>query len=137
MSKKAKLILRKYGICFALVVAFAAAFMSAQDLENIQPVDLYRLLSDAFTVPGVLLVGIGGMVWLSGEGALNGLMYCLKSLKRLIPGKGADKMGTYADYVAERQGKKTGGYGFLIISGAVSLAISLVFLALFYSVYTV
>ena len=49
-------------------------------------VDKYRILSDAFTFPGILTICVGLLVFLSNAGALDAIGWMLKRLgKMLIP----------------------------------------------------
>lgn len=138
MSNKAKTMLLEYGICAAVVAVFATVYLSANVTGSTTLLDWYRLLSDAFGVPGLLLAGFGVLCWLAGEGAMDGVMYGLHTLGAyLIPGRRLEKRKTYADFVAERREKKRFSFGFLLISGAVCVAISLVFMLLFDSIHTV
>jgi hypothetical protein len=78
---------------------------------------------------------VGGLSWASSQGALDGLGYVVHVLgKSLIPGKRMEIL-KYNEYVMEKREKTPVGFGFLFISGAVVMAISLVFLILFYSLY--
>lgn len=136
MSNKAKIRLIKYGSCGLLVAVFAVGYAISNNIAALKPVNQYRILSDAFTIPGMLLILFGAMTWLAGKGALDGIMYCLKAVgSYLIPGRQLQERETYGDYVAQRREKKRGSVGFLLISGLVSMAISTVFLILYYSVY--
>ncbi len=135
MSKSAKIRLVKYGCCAAFTLLMGYIFISLRDFGGASLMDKYRMLCDAFTVPGVLLVMVGCMVWLSNEGALDAITYSVSyAFKALIPGK-RDMPKKYSDYVMEKRKKNVKGYGFLFISGAVDMLISGVFLILFYSLY--
>ena len=138
MSKSAKTKLLQYGSCAAVVAVFAGSYLSANVTDSTALLDWYRLLSDAFGVPGILLVAVGLLSWLAGEGALDGIMYGLSTLGfYLIPGRRMGKRKTYGEYVAERREKKRFSVAFLLISGTVSIAVSLVFVLLFESIHTV
>ncbi len=94
----------------------------------------YRILADAFTIPGVVLMLCWVLVWLSNEGAFEGLSYiCRYAVKMLIPG-GMKDMERFGDYVERRREKgPLRGTGFLFVTGAVFFAVAVVFIALFYS----
>ena len=132
MSKKAKFLLQ-YGCSAAIVIVCAVGYVLGKDMSEATQLDWYRILSDAFTLPGRLLVFSSILVWLSGEGALDGILYCGYALIRLIiPGKALEPMEKYGDFVERRREKKTTGYGYLIITGGISVAIGIVFLVLFH-----
>lgn len=93
----------------------------------------YLLLCDALTVPGALLLCAGALVWVSNLGALDGVRYGLRlAYRALIPGKRLQKEENYRDYVTARRGRPVKGYGFLLISGTVTIAASLLLLMLYY-----
>lgn len=136
MSGKTKARLIKYGCSIGFVVLFAWLYLTAQDYENATQMDRYRLLCDALSVPGVLLIMFGGLVWAANEGALLGVGYVIRfAIFSLIPGKRLERDEKYGDYVARKSEKKISGYGFLFFSGLASLTVGIVFLALFYTVY--
>lgn len=127
--------LLKYGITGAVCVAFAAAFCALRGFGQMSTVVRYRTVCDAFTVPGLLCICVGILLWASNDGLFYGLGYCLDiTRKALIPG-GRKKMERYYDYVQRHSGKKVTGYGFLYVCGGVCMAIAIVFLILFYSVF--
>ncbi len=135
MSKKVKARLLKYGITIGIGLLMAYAYVATRDLGSLELVDKYRVLCDAFTIPGVIMVMAGAIVWVANEGALDGLGYILTNgLAMLIPGKSG---GTerYADYVERKRKNRVKGYGFLFICGAIFLVVTFVFMALFYSIY--
>ena len=125
----------KYGSCGAFVALMAYWYIDLRDFAGAALVDQYRMLCDAFTVPGILLLMTSALVALSNMGALDGLGYAMgMAIRSLIPG-GRIKDETYGDYVARKREKRIKGYGFLAISGAVTMAIAVVFWMLFYTVY--
>ena len=125
----------KYG-CSAVVVGLIVwAYLAGHPIGAEKLHDQYRILCDAFTIPGILFLMIGCLVWASGQGALDGLGYVLSfATKSLIPGK-RKEVERYYDYVQRKREKRTKGYGFLLITGLVTLAVAMVFFALFFSVY--
>jgi len=135
VSEKLRKNLIKYGISAAACLAFAGFFAYNRGIAEGSMADVYRILSDAFTVPGLMCVFSGALVWLSGEGALDGVTYVVQyAVKSLLFMGGRGKRETYREYVERRRAKKMGGYGFLLVTGAVSLLVGAVFMVLFYQV---
>ena len=125
--------LTKYALCALFVAVMAYFYLLSRDFAGAEEKEKYRLLCDALTVPGVLLVCAGALVWVSNLGALDGILYGLRlAFRALIPGKRLQKEEGYRDFVAGRQEKRVKGYGFLLITGAVTIAASLLFLGLYY-----
>ncbi|MBO7397474.1 MAG: DUF3899 domain-containing protein, partial [Clostridia bacterium] len=127
----------KYGIAFicgALITVALLIYLKPSQAEN--RTQLYKILCDAFTVPGLLLIFAGTMVWLSGQGAFTGIGYLFRYLTRsLIPGgRTAHPHETFYDYVQEQKEKrKATGYGFLFFVGLFYFTIAIVFFILFYA----
>lgn len=112
----------KYAISFGLSLIYAGYHCFTRGAGA----NLYRTLSDGFTVPGLVCVFAGTLVWLANEGAFTGVSYVLGNAFRLLlfqPRK------TYIP--APRENKIT-GCGFLFVTGAVCLTAAGVFAGLFY-----
>ena len=125
--------LTKYGVCALFVAAMVFGYLQPRGFAGADAKGQFMLLCDALTVPGVLLLCAGALIWVSGLGALDGLGYGLRmAFRALIPGNRLRKEKSYHEYVLQRQKKRLRGYGFLLISGAVPMALSLVFLGLYY-----
>ena len=132
MSKPVKCLL-KYSITVVLGLCMAGVILWNSDILTQDLQGKYRLLSDAFSVPGFLGLFGGLSVWLSNEGAFDAVTWLVVSAaKTLIPTMHATRE-KYGDYVTRRRGKRASGYGFLFVCGAVFLAVATVFLLLFYS----
>ena len=128
-----KVRLTQYGLCGLFVGLMAWLYLWLRDFAGAEGAERYQLLCDALTVPGVLLLCAGALIWVTNLGALDGLGYGLRlALRALIPGRRLQKEESYRDYVLGRQQKRVKGYGFLLISGAVTIAVSLIFLGLYY-----
>ena len=130
--------LKKCGITGAIALGIAYLFVSLRvDIAHpeLTPVlDWYRILCDAFTIPGLLFLMLGLLVTLSNQGALDGLGYVATSAFRLlIPNLGMKER--YSEYLERRRANRLRGYGFLYVVGAVCMAIAGIFMALFYSLY--
>ena len=133
MSEKFRKNLIKYSITFAICLVFAGFHCYNQNITEAKTADVYRILSDAFTVPGMLCGFSGALSWLSGAGSLDGLMYVGQyAVKSLLFFAHRGAMETYKEYVERRHAKPKGSYGFLFVTGAVCLLIGTVFTALFY-----
>lgn len=132
MNKRLKTALLKYGITTFVCLVVAASFAFSGGVLELDLKNRYRILSDAFLVPGILSVFGALLVWLANEGAMDGVTWAVtNAFYALIPGLHL-KRERYGDYVQRKRGKKTTGYGFLFIVGGVFLAASAVFTALFY-----
>lgn len=135
MSSKVKANLIKYGVSIGIGLLLAYAYVALRDFSSEPLVEKYRILCDAFTVPGVLLLMSGLLMSISNAGALDSLGYIVsQGFSMLVPGKGLGKE-KYADYVERKRKNRVKGYGFLYISALLFLAVTAVFMILFYSIY--
>ena len=139
MSSSLKKNLIKYGVTTGLALALAFFYVYVRvDFSNpgsLPLVEWYRLICDAFTIPGLILVMLGCLMSLSNTGAMDGLGYVVSiAVKMLIPG-GATNMERYKEYLDRRRENRVRGYGFLYLVGGGCMAIALVFMVLFYSIY--
>lgn len=136
MSDRVRKNLIKYGSCLAAGLLFAVFYLSGKDFLNLPLVDQYRLLSDAFMVPGFFMVAGGLLIFLGNEGTFNGIGFVMKRVGNfLLPFLLKDKGETYAEYVERKSGKPTAGYGFLFFCGAGLLILSFVFAMLYSQVH--
>ena len=133
MSKEAKVLLAKYGGSAVFVGLMAYFYISVRDFAGGTLAEQFCMISDALTIPGMLLLLSGALVWVSNLGALDGIGYVLSLLGRsLVPGGRAKADEKYADYVERKRANSVRGYGFLFISGGITTVLALVFIALFF-----
>ncbi len=130
-----KSMLLRYGIAIAAEIGLLFAYFGLVGLfSETSLARIYKLLSDGFLVVGMLAFGIGLLVYFSTLGAFNFLSFT--ALK--IASKFAHTMPiatmSYGDYVNSKK-KSNAKFGYLLITGAVFLAVCGIFIALFYSVY--
>lgn len=136
MSDRAKTNLLKYGISTGIVIVLAGIYIGSRDFLNQTRMEQYRILCDAFTIPGLTLVLLGVLVWLSNEGALDAVSYAGAWLmQRLIPGGALRERETYLEYVERKRENRVTGYGFLFQVGGAAMAVALINMALFYRLY--
>ena len=135
--KNGRTLLLKYGITAAIGGSMAWSVLDLHGFTQAQTLaDKYRILADAFTIPGVVILLSGVLVLIANEGMFEGISYAVSyAVKMLIPGVSKEQE-RYADYVERRREKgPVKGIGFLFVTGGVFMAAALLFIALFYSVY--
>lgn len=138
MSKRLAKSLTEYTCCAVAVGLLVWFFLSQRDFAGADLVGKYRMLCDAFTIPGVTLIMLGALCWVASQGVLDGLTYCVRfAIYSLIPGKRVERDEKYVDYVLRKREKRkeSKGFAFLFYSGLATMAVALVFMALFYSLY--
>ena len=137
MSSTLKTRLIKYGISFSVSFGMAWFYVSLRDFQFQPLMEKYRILCDAFTIPGMVFILLGLLMILSNQGALDGISYAAQYAARLlIPGAlTKHKQERYLDYVERKRANRAKGFGFLFVTGVVTMAIALVFMYLFYQLY--
>ncbi len=139
MSYTRKSFLKRFAVGFLVALLIGYLYLSSrvsgiEDFRKLLPMEQYRLLCDAFTIPGMLFILSGCLIALGNAGALDALGYMAHYLAvTFLPGQ-KGKVESYYDYVQEKREKNTKGYAFLFAVGGIFMAIAVVFLALFYSV---
>lgn len=132
MSRISKGTWLSYGIGLIAALAMVGYYVSGQDIGSLSPVEQYRVLSDGFAIPGMLGLLVGLLLSLSGQGALDGIGYCLARAVHALSFQGT-KAESYQDYLERHQSKRMKGFGFLYGVGLTCLAMAGIFLALFHN----
>ncbi|MDD4212509.1 MAG: DUF3899 domain-containing protein [Bacilli bacterium] len=97
-------------------------------------VEVYKVLTDAFFVAGVLITGFGLLVLASNGGTFDMLVYGVGRFFDLFRRDMMKvKHKTFYDYRVAKQDRKL-GFGYLVIVGLAFLALSFLFLWLYYQV---
>lgn len=66
----------------------------------------FRVLSNAALIPGVLFLGLSGMLRISEEGIFDGLRYSMTSIFAHVRGE-AKKYASYYDYIHREREKRS------------------------------
>ncbi len=94
-------------------------------------------LSDAFFVPGILLIGFGVLVFVANDGFFDIFSYGmikLISTMRIHRRKDPDGPADFFEYRMAKHGEKKPLPVYLFIIGGIDLALAVVFLILYQSV---
>lgn len=116
--------LRKYLITIAagLLGAFAIAY--SKDIFSVtDPVTVYHILCDSFFVMGVVITGLGLLIFSTNEGTFDMLVYGVSSFVDIFRRQSKKKYETFYDYRAAHQEKKV-QFGFMLICGIALLLLS-------------
>ena len=125
---------KKYLITAIVGLLAVGAIVWSKDLfAQTAPVAIFHILCDAFFVAGVVIFAAGVLVFSSNEGTFDIFVYGLSSFVDMFRKKSQKKYDTFFDYRESHEDVKL-PFGFLLITGAVFIAISLVMLY-FYNLY--
>ena len=123
--------LKKYLITIVvglLIVGYVAYTQGI--LTHEEPKMIFHTLSNSFFIPGVLIAGMGGLIFVANEGAFDGLTFAMKSFFSIFKRDKKNRFTSYYDYKVSK-GDRNRGFGFMLITGLVFLAISGIMLGIY------
>ena len=125
---------RTYVITFLCAAAISAVYAAVTDIFTIRDMGvILGYLSNAFTVPGVLFMGLAGLVFVKRQGGFDAVSYSARYMSCwLLPQfwlnkeERSGKLKSYRDYCEDRRRKEKERRGlslcFLLV-GAVFTAL--------------
>ena len=122
-----------YLIAAATCLVVAVIYMLAYGVFTIDDTALlYKVLCNAFFIPGILMALFGGLVFCTNEGALDMLAFGFSKLFDLFRKKDQIKYHTYYDYKQSKKDKRTGkgAVTAMVVVGVAFVLLSMVFLYL-------
>lgn len=134
--EKFKKIIIKYGISLVVGAALVLLFLDLNGFYVAETIlEKYKLLADAFTIPGVVFIMVAALVWVSTTGFFDILSYALgRAFRALVPGGAARSPESYHDYKEKKAEARFSGYSFILYTGIIFLVIGIVFTVLFFYV---
>ena len=132
-QEKKKWIGAAVTLAVALAIALAVSVWRGFAWENALALNC-RYLSDGFFVSGMLLAGLGALIWISTTGFFDMLSYGVHSLTVLFSTlKKPKDHETFYDYKTARAAKRGRPRMGILFAGIGCILISLLFLALYYN----
>lgn len=118
------------GLVIALVVSLVQGLFKLTDLAQI-----YLVLSNAFFIPGCVLVCFGLLTWVNKEGTFDIISYGLKSMRRIRRNfrDSDDIPKTYYDYKEKVKRKRNAAWHMSLV-GIVYIVVGILFDYLFNTV---
>ncbi len=104
------------GFLLAIIVFF---------IQKNRGFGLFHCLSDACFSSGVMLSGVGGLLFAASRGVFDLMFYSVHSLFTITFRR--EQRGSLAEYTAERQEKRR-DFKELIVTGVVFIVLSVIFL---------
>lgn len=124
--------MKKYLITIIIGLVFTGLILLSKDIifqENAK--DVFHILTDSFFVTGVVLSGVGVIIFASNEGTFDMLKFgVIKFFDLFKRDMTKVKYRTFYDYRVERLEHKQ-GFGFMLLVGIGFIAISIIFLLLY------
>lgn len=124
----------KWVITLGIGLLIALVFIAANHgfAGTLSTLDMAKVLSDGFFVSGVLVGGVGMMIFVAGKGSFDILAYGVKAAIRIIFKR--DEGESYYDY-KQRKAEKVTPCAHMILVGALMIILSLIFVGVFYQNY--
>lgn len=125
--------IKKYAVTALLGLAAAAVAAYVSGLAGAETAaDAASAICDGLFTAAVLLLGGGGLVYASNEGAFDMLRYGTSlALRIMTPGKFQKKYDSYAEYAKYRREKRSEWLHIVIVGGAY-LLLAIVALGVYY-----
>lgn len=128
--------LLQYSITTAIGVSVAVVIMAVKGLfggVELEPQEIYKILSDAFFVPGVIIGGVGLIVFASHGGVFDMLGFSVRLFFDLFRRDVTKrKYRDFYEYKEAKKDKQRSSILFLLLVGVAFIAVSIVFLVLYY-----
>lgn len=134
MNEKLLSYLKKYISSFVILGASTGIILAIRGYSAADEASVRFLnLADSFTIPAVVMVMVGILVWVSTQGFFDMINYGIsRGMSSLIPRQTKDE--TFYDYKTRKEKKRLKGYSFLFISGGIYFIPAIVFNILYYLV---
>lgn len=132
MEKKP--LLKKYIICFIIASLLTVGVFAIKGFFTDSIAVNIQILSDGFTVSGLMFLFFAGMMFVSGEGALIGVTFVFRNVVLwFVPG-GRFRQETYRDYRERKlsEAKKSSDHC-VSLTGLLFFAIGVVFTVIWYT----
>ena len=133
MKQETKSLLIKYIVCFCVaslitfIVFWIKGFFTESTAVNIQ------ILSDGFSIAGLILTLFAGMMYVSGEGALIGIGFVMRNVVLAFIPMGRKRHETYKQYRERKLGTiKKSSDKCLLFTGLLFLLIAVAFTVIWY-----
>ena len=134
MDEKLISTIKKYAIAFVVMGIFTLGvlWLRGYGADTVAQ-EKFLDLADAFSIPGVVMIMSGLLVWVASQGGFDMISYgLLRAKDSLIPGSKHNGEQFY-DYKVRQDKKRPKGYSFMFISGGIYLIPAIIFNILYYT----
>ena len=135
MDEKTQLKLSSYiktGTAWLVLLVLSFWWENPFQKESVS--EIFAAVSNAFTIPGVIMTGLGGLTYLASKGAYDGLGYAFSNfgLHNLWTKRQPKKYKTLYDYKAAKDEKGRKWLSSALVVGLVSLSLGVISLVIYY-----
>ena len=126
----------KYAIALLVGAGLLFLYMWLNEFSQVtDTAEKYRMLTDAFSIPGIILIMVGGLVFASTDGFFDMITFGLSKAKSMLIPFSKKSNETFYDYKERKSKNRLSGYSFLFFTGIAYLTVGIIFLILFYKAY--
>ena len=123
--------LKKYLITVGIGLVGVWFIIYLKDIfSQTELVKIFHILCDAFFAVGVVITGMGLLIFTTNEGVFDGLAYAVTSFINMFRRGDVKRYDTLYDYKASRSDKKV-HFGFMLICGLFFMAVSMIMYLLY------
>ncbi len=136
-NKKSKVVAMITGYVVSLGVGIGLLFVILNNYgytEAETDAERYRILCDAFTIPGLTLMLCAALVNVYNRGAFTGVTYGLRRTREIVLPFIKWEYIKYPEYKKRKEKKKVKGYSFLFFTGLALTLPAVYFMIRFYQV---
>ena len=116
-------------LIFGCVLSFTVMY-SKNLFAQTDPATIFHILSDSFVVSGVLLAGLGLLVFVSNEGVFDILVFGTKQFFGFFRKVKTQKYADFYEYKAAKSQNKV-KFGSILVCGAFFMLLTVVFYVLY------
>ena len=134
MEQETKVTIGKYAVCVAIEALIVFLVIWANDFFTHSVEVNVQILADAFFVAGIAMTLFAAMMYISGEGALIGIGFILRSAALTFLPMGRMKQERYSDYRARKLGNaKEQDNRHILLTGLIFLIIGVILTVVWYT----
>lgn len=124
--------LRKYYIFTAIGIAvFIFAALGRELFEGAPPAETFMILSDCCFIPGVLLMGLGGLSWAASFGAYDVFGYAGSTIMSHFNHSGAYRPESFYDYKTRKAKSRKPWLFESLIIGVIFTVLAVIFMVVY------
>ena len=126
--------LKRYVVTTLAASAFAGLIMYLKGIGGADSLnETFKILTDAFTVPGVLLIMISALIWVSKDGFFDGMGFAVSRVGNMfLPLVGAvNNHENFYEYKQRKAKNRPSGYSFLLFVGIAFFVIAMIFYVIY------
>ena len=133
MKQENRALLIKYAICFGVAAFITVMIFGMKGFFTDSVAVNIQILSDGFSVSGMIFLFLAGMLYISGEGGFIGIGFVLKSVAQIFVPMGRKHHEMYAQYRERQLSKIKHSSDFcVLITGVVFFGIGLLMTVIWY-----